>query len=231
MRRLLAALAVLIIGIILIPAAALSNKEPARAEPVQADLVSCAQEGNSVVCRLLDNTVILAVPIPTVKVPGPTIRLPGPTIRIPGPTVIIPGATVTVPGLPGATVTVSANPGPTRTVTIRPSNPGPSALPTRTVTISVGPQGTTTITPSGQNPTVRATITPPPEVETRTVTRTKTETVIRNVVLGTLVSLVIAALGILALYLGYIMGQKDAQKNEDQFLESLIGRVRGERKG
>jgi hypothetical protein len=38
---------------------------------------------------------------------------------------------------------------------------------------------------------------------------------------------VLAALGILALFLGYIMGQKDAQRNEDDFLKSLISYARG----
>lgn len=70
----------------------------------------------------------------------------------------------------------------------------------------------------------------PPEVRVVTAheTRTKTETLVRKVLLGTLVSLTLAAIGMLAMFLGYIMGQRDGQKHEDDFVKSLIGFVRGE---
>lgn len=233
-KRIAATLFLALMITIMVPILVISNRpEPAQAQQEQAaaDIVSCGPEGNNIVCRLLDNTIIAVVPIPTVKVPGPTLigptlRLPGPTIRIPGPTIIVPGATVTVPGI-GATETVRI-PGGTVTVTVAPNNPGSSAMPTRTVTISVGPRGTQTITgpigPTGQGPTVSATITPEPEVrtETETETRTKTETIVRNAFIGLLVSLAIAALGMLAMFIGYSLGQKDAQRNEDKFLEGLL---------
>lgn len=139
-----------------------------------------------------------------IRIPGPTITLPprpGPTIRIPGPT-----KTVEVPG-------------PTTTVTARPNIVGPSALPTQTTTVTVGP--------TGQPTTSRATVTTSPEVrtiETPGETRTKTETIVRKVAVGALVTLVLAGLGILALFLGYLLGQKDAKKNEDRFLASLLDR-------
>lgn len=193
---------------------AMSKPEPTQA--AQADIVSCAPEGNAVVCRLLDGSVILRVPIPTIKVPGPEIEIPGPTIRVPGPTVRVPGPTVRVPG-PTETVRI---PGPTSTVTVRPDNVGPSASPTETVTATVGP--------TGQPTTSRGTVTasPEPEVVTETETRTKTETIVRNVLLGTLATVVLVGLAILALWIGYILGYKGAERNEARSLRNMLDGIK-----
>lgn len=161
-------------------------------------------------------------PLPRATVTLPPIRIPGPTeiIRLPRAT-----ATVTVPGptefiRPPSDPRPTVNVQPTETVTVRPNNAEPSERPTATVTV--------TEEPTGQPSPTSGTVEPSPESEvvTRTETRTKTETIVRNVLLGTLASLVLAGLGILAMFLGYILGQKDAKKNEDNFLESLRDSVR-----
>lgn len=192
--------------------------KPEPTQAAQADIVSCAPEGNAVVCRLLNGSVILRVPIPTIKVPGPEIEIPGPTIRLPGPTVRVPGPTETV-RIPGPTETVRI-PVDTETVTDRPNNVGPSAAPTETVTATVGP--------TGQPTTSRDTVTasPEPEVVTETETRTKTETIVRNVLLGTLATVVLVGLGILALWIGYVLGYKGAERNEARSLRNMLDAIK-----
>lgn len=190
--------------------------KPESTQAAQADIVSCAPEGNAVVCRLLNGSVILRVPIPTIKVPGPEIEIPGPTVRVPGPTVRVPGPTVRVPG-PTETVRI---PGDTETVTAQPNNVGPSAAPTETVTATVGPTGQPTAT--------RGTITssPEPEVATETETRTKTETIVRNVLLGTLATVVLVGLAILALWIGYVLGYKGAERHETRSLRNMLDGIK-----
>ena len=202
--------------IVLIPVSFFAAKpEPATA--ATNDIVSCEPRGSNIVCSVLGEGVILTVPIPTIKVPGPTIKVPGPTVEVPVPG---PTRTVEVP-VPGPTRTVEI-PGPTETVTVRPDNPQPSQAPAETETVTVQPE------PTGQPSPTRGTVAPSPEPEvvTETETRTKTETIVRQVLLGTLASIAFAALGILALFLGYLLGQRDAKKNEDKFLESLLDSVR-----
>lgn len=156
---------------------------------------------------------LLGQPLPPVV----TVTVRPDPIRIPGPTVTITPDPVEVP-VPGPTRTVEI-PGATETVTVSPDN---TPAPTATVTPDAVPE------PTGQPSPTRGTVapSPEPEVETETETRTKTETIVRKVLLGTLASIAFAALGILALFLGYLMGQRDAKKNEDNFLESLRDTVR-----
>lgn len=156
---------------------------------------------------------LLGQPLPPVA----TVTIKPDPIRIPGPTVTITPDPVEVP-VPGPTETVVI-PGPTETVTVGPNN---EPAPTVTVTPDAVPE------PTGQPSESRGTVAPSPEPEvvTETETRTKTETIVRKVLLGTLATIAFAALGILALFLGYILGQRDAKKNEDNFLESLRDSVR-----
>lgn len=162
------------------------------------------------------------------------ITLPTTEISIPGPTVTIPGPKVTIRP-PRVTETVRVPiPGPTRTVTERVEIPGPTATVTRPPIIlerSAAPQPTVTVTasPTGQPTPSRATVTPSPEVrtETETETRTVTETIIRNVLIGTLALLVLAALGVLALWLGYILGYKGAERNEVRSLRNMLDMLKG----
>lgn len=145
--------------------------------------------------------------IKEVPVPGPTVTIRPPratkTIR-PQPKKIIITERVTVPGPPA----------PRETVTLQPIIPPQPPAPTETVTVTVEP-------PTRQPVPPRDTVGEPlerPEPEVRT----KTETVVRYVLLGTLVSMVLAGLGLLALFLGYLLGQRDADKNENEFLASLL---------
>lgn len=155
------------------------------------------------------------------------ITLPTTEVSIPGPKVTIRPPRVT------ETVRVPI-PGPTRTVTERVEIPGPTATVTRPPIIlerSAAPQPTVTVTasPTGQPTPSRATVTPSPEVrtETETETRTVTETIIRNVLIGTLALLVLAALGVLALWLGYILGYKGAERNEARSLRNMLDLLKG----
>lgn len=151
-------------------------------------------------------------PVVTVTVRPDPIRLPGATVTLPAP----PRATVEVPG---PTVKV---PGPTKTVTVNPAPVGPSELPQPTKTV--------TETTAGQTTTSRVTVTPSPEVNTEVrtehETQTKTETIVKKVFLGTLVSLVLALLGLIAMLVGYYFGRKDEERKEKRFLGNILDYAR-----
>jgi hypothetical protein len=80
------------------------------------------------------------------------------------------------------------------------------------------------MTVTGQPGTVRGTVTvsPEPEVRTETETRTKTETIVRYAAIGGLVTLALAALGLIALLVGYYIGHRDAERNEKRFLGNML---------
>lgn len=141
-------------------------------------------------------------------------------VTLPTKTITLPVKTVTIRP-PRITRSVFI-PGPTTRVTLRNNITETVQGPTRTVT--------RVVSVTGQPSTSYVTVTPSPIVKTVTETKTQTkiETVVKRILLGTLVSLVLAALGILAMFLGYIMGQTDAKRNEDNFLQSLRAKVRGE---
>lgn len=151
-------------------------------------------------------TLTNLVTLPPVTVRPPTVTVPPVTIRPPRITitdrVIIPRATQTVTDR--------------QTVTRRPDGNSSQSNQTNTVT--------ETVTETRQGPTDRVTVTTSPDVvtETDTETRTTTETVVDYVVVGGIVTLALAALGILAMFIGYVLGQRDAKKNEDDFLEGLL---------
>ncbi len=171
-----------------------------------------------------------------------TLTLPNNTVTITGPPITISGPPVTItapPGLATRTVTVRVHPHrPRKTVYIH--VPGP----VRTVyviqpghTVTVRPHNTVvthmvTITshPTRQAGDVHGTVSPAPEPEVVTQVRTKTQVIVRKILLSALVSIVLTILGILALYIGYILGQRDAQKYDNRILKGLISRARGEHK-
>lgn len=162
----------------------------------------------------------------TIDVPGPTVRIPGPTVRVPGPTetvrVPLPGETVTVRP-PRATETVRI-PGPTETVTVRPDNPQPSAQP------SDAPTATVTVSPeAGQTTAGSGTVDPKPSDQTPSDDAQTIETIVKKVAIGLLATLVIAGLGILAMFFGYILGRGDERRQTQGFYRSLLRVARGER--
>lgn len=159
--------------------------------------------------------------LPTLTLPGvtvtlPQITLPPVTIKVPGPTV-----RVTVPG-----PTVHA-PGPTKTVTV--NNSGP-VVPGPTHTVTIKQRAKTPGSATGQHHVRRVTITPSPQVRNHTVTVThqKTNTIVHRVFIGSLVAIGLLLLAILAGIGGYYFGYRDSDKREQNFLQSLIQRVRGE---
>lgn len=165
---------------------------------------------------ILPPVTLPAVTLPPVTLPPvtlPPIRLPGATVTVPGvrlPPIILPG--------PRSTETVTRSVRQTETVRV----PVPES--TRTVKV---PESTVTVTEPGGRQTVTEydTVTPSPDVVTNTETTTETKTVVKRVVLGTLISLALAGLGFLAMLAGYSFGQKDAQRNEDNFMRSLLDKV------
>jgi hypothetical protein len=181
--------------------------------PAQAQqpLVSCVyhEHPSHVVCKAGTLVVLdVPIPVPTITLPPIKIRVTGPTrfVTVRPPAIHVPGPTKTVtvnnPGKPGATTTVN--------------------VPSRTKTVSVPG-------PSGQTVTSRATVTPSPQTKVVTQpgeTRTKTETIIRYAAASVVVSLVLAALGLLLLFLGYILGHKDAERHEKNFLRGLLHEIR-----
>jgi len=156
-----------------------------------------------VVCKL-NGVVILdyAIDLPTVTVPVPT-NVP---IHIPGPTVY-----------------VTKHPKPTKAKTVYIKVPGD----TKTVTAHPKPN-VIVPSPSGQSTSASATMKPKPQVVTKVVHDTETEnnTIVKRIFLGGVAIVVLSVLGILALFLGYVMGQKDAEKNEKRFLASMVDNLR-----
>lgn len=216
--------------IVLIPILALSGNPPtARAEEeVPALPLTCVlQVSGSLGVVVCGGEVVDQLNLPTIQVPGPTQRITIPvtlppitqTIRIPGPTVRLPGETVTIPGL-GATATVTA----TQTVTRNPQgSEGPIGRPVETITVEVTPSDSPSTLSPGQTPTESVTIRPEPKDPE---VRTRTEEIVRNVLVGTIVTVALALLGIIALVLGYKFGYGDGRKNMEKdevaFLRSLL---------
>lgn len=159
---------------------------------------------------------LLGQPLPEVV----TVTVRPDPIRIPGPTVTVTARPEPV-RVPGPTRTVEI-PGPTQTVTAQPNNPQPSALPTATVTETV------TASPTGQPTASRGTVSSTPEVKTvtKTETRTKTETIVKNIVFGTLALLALVGIGILALWIGYILGYKGAERREARSMRNMLKSIK-----
>lgn len=148
-----------------------------------------------------------SAPVITVTVPPVPIEVPGPTVTV---TAVPPPVTVTttVPG-PGQTVTVTepAAQGPTPD-----SVPGPS---TETVTVS----------PAGQDPVEGGTIVdntprrPPIDFGDGTTT-------IVEAGIGVLTLLALVGLLLLTMYSGYIVGYKDHERKDTNFMRALLDTVK-----
>lgn len=171
---------------------------------------------------------------PSVSVPLQPLDAPIPTatVTLPPVTLSAPGKTVT---LPGKTVTLTTHsikvPVPTKRVTII------KRLPRRTVTVFLRPRTVTrtvrvplapeTIWLTRQVTPTRGTVSPSPRIVTKPIveTRTRTETIVRRVFLGTLVSILFLLLGVAGLFIGYALGTRDAYRKDDKFLNGLLERA------
>lgn len=141
-----------------------------------------------------------------IKIPGPTktktVEVPGPTKTetVPGPTVTE-TETVEVPG-PTRTERVEV-PGPVRTETVKPE-PQPTVTETTTETVTV------TKEVEVDKPEEDGVLFDPPPVSP-----------VEAVGYSSLALIVLCGLIILGLWLGYLLGYKDKERNETRFLSAL----------
>lgn len=156
-----------------------------------------AQRADEVVVTVPGQTIDGVVTLPPIAITVPIPEVPPVTIKLPAKTITV-NPKPSIIRVPGPTQTVTRNiPGPTETVRIR------------------RPAVTETVTRQIPGPTV--TVSPRPvEPEPRT------RTVVRYVVGTSILLLIAAGLGILALYVGYTLGWKDRDRNEKDFIGSLL---------
>lgn len=197
--------------------------EPAKAEPAVetacdslVDKVLCIRiESNRViVINLLTNTVVASQPLPRVTVSGPTIRIPLPRVTVTGPvvTVRLPRVTSRVT-LPAQTVTVRL---PRATETVR--------LPNETTTVDIPGQSPVVnppvfTFPNGQTVQTYVTLSPTPQpgtVTTKPVVREKEVRVSVPQAVGLSLGLFLLGLvlGLLAIYIAYVIGYKNSEQAE-----------------
>lgn len=179
-----------------------------------------------------------------IPVPGPTVTVqPDTIVRTVTPPPIV--RTETVPG-PTETVTIRV-PGTNETVT---GAPAPQPTATKTVTVPSAPQSA-----GPQNPSTTVTERTRSPRATETATATATETVTRQaepergtldpdtgffsddldfgdgdttapeVGLGLVAMLAIAGMGLFLLYLGYILGYKNSEKADTDFMRALRDQI------
>jgi hypothetical protein len=192
------------------PAKADDIKDPAATVTIiepPGGLIKCVTINNNqkfirVVCKAAVITVLnQLIPVPTV----PPITIP---TTLPPITELIPGETVTVPG-PTKTKTVQ---GPTKTKTI--------TTPTQTVTEN----STVTADPTGQPGGNSGTI---GEVDPGgTVDFGDNDVTIQEVGIGILATIVFVALLLLTLWMGYVLGYKDADRENARFMDALLDLTR-----
>jgi hypothetical protein len=172
---------------------------------------------------------------------APTVRLGGQTLPIPGLTVIIPPIQLPplVPEVPEVPVQTNRPqppvPQPSQGSTQAPSGiktpqptsrpgdnkPGPQKGSTDNPTKKVSPRAT-----GRQTPSSRATVVPAPREDNEKGDTQRNDTVVTKVIVSTLLTLVIAAVGIFAMFFGYILGRKDAERNQRGFYRSLLAAAR-----
>jgi hypothetical protein len=141
----------------------------------------------------------------------------------------LPQTTITIPG---ATVTVSQpNPLPTKlpvpnNLVATKSIKVPGSTKTQVKTEVKVPLAPSPRIPVGQPPAPSATMeTPTSSPKTRIETRTKTETIVKRVLLGTLLSIMFFVVGASGLFIGYYLGGRDAYRKDDKFLKGLLDRA------
>lgn len=154
--------------------------------------------------------------IPPIKVTAPSL----PTITLPGRTITVSPSPINVPVPTGIATLIP--PRPTKTVTERPPRH------TQTVPVPMKPRSEIL---GGQTPQGRGTVVQPAEEpEIRNETRTKTDTIVKRILLGTLLSILFFVIGVAALFIGYYLGGRDAYRKDDKFMKGLLDRATYRRK-
>lgn len=223
-RRVIAILLSVIVSVIVIFGVAYKTNRPAVAAPsAQDDIGLCAPP---LICVTVSVPVRVTVRT-TVRLPAVTniITLP-PVLRtiIQRRTVILPPVTRTVQ-VPGGTKTVTEPglPGATKTATVVISREvirnGSAPPVTREVRTTASASG------SGQSTTTSVTVTPSKEVVHIPGT-TKTVTKIQAVGLSLLALILLMALGLFLLWLGFILGYRSSDKENMGFLRTLRDTIR-----
>lgn len=229
------------------------NAEGAEINPSD---IQVAEIVSGVVTVVVDNVQEIEVPGPTATVtetvtetptPAPTVTLPplpGPTVTIsprPQPTITIPGPTATITKIlppiiefertiiPGPTRTVFV-PGPTRTVTgpVVTETATPFPLPAKTVTATATETITERAVPTRQ---------PPPRRDTMDDDRFFRFDIdlgdrslsAGELGIGLLTLLALVAVVLMAMYGGYVLGYKDQEQQDTDFIRALLDRSKPRR--
>lgn len=134
--------------------------------------------------------------------------------------VTVPGPTKTVTAHPRANdQSRVAPPAPTKTVTVSPPAPTRTALPepVSTVTETVRPS------PTGQTPTATVTIEPKPrDNASGDLDFSDGRVTLVEAGIGLITILALVGLLLLALYAGYVLGYKDKERRETDFLRAVL---------
>lgn len=149
------------------------------------------------------------------------IPVPPVMVTIPGPTITLPVATIT---LPAKTMTVRppAIPVPTKLITLH----GPVVVEHSTNTVTAHSEATKTILEPSKTKTVFVT-----KVKThmKKVVDKKViidhNTVIKRILLTTLLSVAFTILGFIGFLFAYWLGRKDAERDEKKFLGNLLDTI------
>jgi len=165
--------------------------------------------------EIVGNTVTVVVTDTITDTITKTIKIPGPTItKVPDP--IVRTEKIIVPG-------------PTKTIYTQAEAPAPQVV-TRTVEVP-GPTETTTVTAS-PTPTASPTGQPTPESDTMepdtgpAIDFGDGDTTPAEVGIGILTLLALVGLILLALYAGYILGYKDKERTDTNFMRALLDSVK-----
>jgi len=201
-------------------------------QPVQAAPVGQAVNCTSV--QVSPHKVQITCTAAGVIVLNETFPLPtGPAVTLPP----LPGPTVTLPPLPGVTVTIEAPvetstievpvPGPTQSVTV---TAAPGAPETITVTETVTEESSPTSLPSstGQVDNEDGTLVPDtaPEADDPLVDIPDIDSPAEAVAWGAGLLAVLTGLALLFLYIGYVIGYKDSDSANADFIAAMLRRLK-----
>lgn len=179
-----------------------------------------------------------------ISLPGITV---GPTIKVDGLITVGPGITVDIPPvtvpplLPTQVPTQLPTQGPTQAPSQEPTQPPVepnTSRPTQRATPNPQPsEEPSTASPvvpdestpsAGQTSSPSGTVVPEKPDDTADDNDDKSPTVVTKVVIGTLATVLVAVLGILAMFFGYVLGRRDAERYQQGFTKSLVAFARGE---